>query len=69
MRKAVNDCGHVLKSTTLTVAEAVMTLKAQSGTVILIHLAPEEEQNTTPPNMPLWHGDYSELKATEKQQI
>lgn len=45
-----------------------MALKAQSGTVILTP-APEEEQNTPPPNTPLWHGDYSELKATEKQQI
>ena len=22
-----------------------------------------------PPNTPLWHKDYSELKATEKQQV
>ena len=29
----------------------------------------DEWRNTPPQNMPLWHTDYFELKALEKQQM
>ena len=29
----------------------------------------EDEQNLTPPNIPLWHKDYFEQKSIKKKQI
>lgn len=66
--QCVSACLLFFHSTLVAVVEALCDSPLDCG----VHPLPvvgEGQQNRQPPNMPLWHKDYFELKISKKKQI
>ena len=64
------QCGHRKDAIRLVYLKSLKAQAELPATFVAgAKQAPDGYQNIPPENMPLWHKDYFELKATEKEQM